>query len=199
LSDATATHTSAALLHDDRIRYTRAMPPPSVRRNARRKPRAEPQGSAGMERVTISLDADLTRDFDAMIRAKGYASRSEAVRDVLRAQLRLRTAHRDGSGSCIATLSYIYNHHERDLGERLKRLQHDHHDLTVSSMHAHLDHQECIETLILQGRIDAVQRFSDALMAERGVRHGQLNLIPTEHGAPHSHGGRAHRHQKPRL
>jgi CopG family nickel-responsive transcriptional regulator len=152
-----------------------------------------------MERVTISLDADLAHAFDALIRAKGYASRSEAVRDLLRAQLRLRTAHRDGSGSCIATLSYVYNHHERDLGERLKRLQHDHHDLTVSSMHAHLDHEECIETLILQGRIDAVQRFADALIAERGVRHGQLNLIPTEHGDAHSHGGRPHRHLTPRL
>lgn len=152
-----------------------------------------------MERVTISLDADLTRDFDTLIRAKGYASRSEAVRDVLRAHLRLRAAHRDGSGHCIATLSYVYNHHERDLGERLKRLQHDHHDLTVSSMHAHLDHEECIETLILQGRIDAVQRFADALMAERGVRHGQLNLIPVQTGSPHSHGGRTHRHLKSRL
>lgn len=167
--------------------------------NTRRRSGAEPQGSAVLERVTVSLDADLTRDFDALIRAKGYASRSEAVRDLLRAQLRQRAAHKDGSGSCVATLSYVYNHHERDLGERLKRLQHDHHDLTVSSMHAHLDHEECIETLILQGRIDAVRQFADALMAERGVRHGQLNLIPTQHGDTHSHGGRAHRHLKPRL
>lgn len=152
-----------------------------------------------MTRVTISLDADLTRDFDALLRTKGYSSRSEAMRDVLRAHLRLRSQHGNGAGQCIATLSYVYNHHERDLGERLKRLQHDHHDLTVASMHAHLDHQECIETLILQGRIDAVQRFADALSAERGVRHGQLNLIPVQAGASHSHGGKAHRHLKSRL
>jgi CopG family transcriptional regulator, nickel-responsive regulator len=174
-----------------------------------RKPRSAPatrrshtqasQGAGAMERVTISLDADLTRDFDALIRTKGYSSRSEAMRDVLRAHLRLRAQHSDGTGQCIATLSYVYNHHERDLGERLKRLQHDHHDLTVSSMHAHLDHDECIETLILQGRIDAVQRFADALMAERGVRHGQLNLIPVATGVAHSHGGRTHRHLKSRL
>ena len=175
------------------------MPKPLSRRNSRRTRDAGARAQPGLERVTISLDTELARDFDALIRTHGYASRSEAVRDLLRAHLRLRTARRDGSGSCIATLSYVYNHHERDLGERLKRLQHDHHDLTVSSMHAHLDHEECIETLILQGRIDAVQRFADALVAERGVRHGQLNLIPTEHGASHSHGGRAHRHLKPRL
>ncbi|MEZ5458509.1 MAG: nickel-responsive transcriptional regulator NikR [Steroidobacteraceae bacterium] len=164
-----------------------------------RRARATRQSPTGMERVTISLDADLTRDFDALIRAKGYSSRSEAVRDVLRAHLLQRATHRDGAGRCIATLSYVYNHHERDLGERLKRLQHDHHDLTVSSMHAHLDHEECIETLILQGRVDAVRRFADALMAERGVRHGQLNLIPVQAGSPHSHGGRTHRHLKSRL
>lgn len=175
------------------------MPRPRPVRSARRKPGRPPQAATGVERVTISLDAELSRDFDALIRAKGYVSRSEAVRDLLRAQLRQRAARRDGSGPCIATLSYVYNHHERDLGERLKRLQHDHHDLTVSSMHAHLDHDECIETLILQGRIDAVQHFADTLIAERGVRHGQLNLIPTEHGAAHSHGGRTHRHLKPRL
>jgi CopG family nickel-responsive transcriptional regulator len=164
-----------------------------------RRPAAGRLSAGAMERVTISLDADLTRDFDALIRSKGYSSRSEAMRDVLRAHLRLRSQQSDGASRCIATLSYLYNHHERDLGERLTRLQHDHHDLTVSSMHAHLDHQECIETLILQGRIDAVQQFADALMAERGVRHGQLNLIPVQPGVAHAHGGRTHRHVKARI
>jgi CopG family nickel-responsive transcriptional regulator len=151
-----------------------------------------------MERITISLDSDLASDFDALIRERGYASRSEAIRDVLRGHLQHWTQQRHATGHCIATLSFVYNHHERDLGERLKRLQHEHHDLTVSSMHAHLDHEQCIETLILQGRIDAVRRFAESLTAERGVRHGQLNLIPVDRGASHRHGGAAHQHLKPR-
>lgn len=151
-----------------------------------------------MERITLSLDADLAAEFDALVRDKGYASRSEAMRDVLREHLLADSTRRGRAHPCIAALSFVYNHHERDLGERLKRLQHEHHDLTVSSMHAHLDHDECIETLILQGRSDAVRRFAESIMAERGVRHGQLNLIPVARGDAHRHGGSRHQHLKPR-
>lgn len=151
-----------------------------------------------MERITISLDSELSAEFDDLVRGKGYASRSEAMRDVLREHLLEWSAQRNRASPCIATLSFVYNHHERDLGERLKRLQHEHHDLTVSSMHAHLDHDQCIETLILQGRSDAVRRFAESIIAERGVRHGQLNLIPVERGATHRHGGHRHQHLKPR-
>ena len=82
--------------------------------------------------------------------------------------------------ACVATLSYVYNHHERELAERLMSLQHEHHDLTVSAMHAHLDHDHCIETVILRGPAQAVRRFADGVIAERGVRHGALNLIVAE-------------------
>jgi CopG family nickel-responsive transcriptional regulator len=151
-----------------------------------------------MERITISLASDLASDFDALIRERGYANRSEAIRDVLRSHLQQRAQQRDASGHCIATLSFVYNHRERDLGERLKRLQHEHHDLTVSSMHAHLDHEQCVETLILQGRIEAVRRFCESMIAERGVRHGQMNLVPVDRGTTHRHGGAMHQHLKPR-
>lgn len=151
-----------------------------------------------MERITISLDSDLANDFDALIRERGYASRSEAIRDLLRGHLQQWAQQRDADGHCIATLSFVYNHEARDLGERLKRLQHEHHELTVSSMHAHLDHDQCIETLILQGRIERVRRFAEAMIAERGVRHGQLNLIPVDRGRKHRRGGIRHQHLRPR-
>ena len=77
----------------------------------------------------------------------------------------------------MAYLSYVYNHHERDLAERLTVIQHQHHDLVVASTHVHLDHDNCLETVMLRGATKAVQQLSDALIAERGVRHGQLNLI----------------------
>ncbi|MCX7180273.1 MAG: nickel-responsive transcriptional regulator NikR, partial [Proteobacteria bacterium] len=82
-----------------------------------------------MERFTISLDADLAREFDQLIQARGYRNRSEAVRDLLRGQLEQSRQAREQSKHCIANLSYIYNHHERDLAERLTGLQHDHHNL----------------------------------------------------------------------
>lgn len=152
-----------------------------------------------MERFTISLDADLARQFDALIHERGYANRSEAVRDLLREQLRSQPARPRQSGACIATLSFVYSHHERELGERLTAMQHEHHDLVVSGMHAHLDHEQCLETLILKGPRDAVRRFAERLVAERGVRHGQLNLVPVEPGAEHHHGGSRHRHLRPKL
>jgi CopG family transcriptional regulator, nickel-responsive regulator len=130
-----------------------------------------------MERITISLPEELADEFDRLIAGRGYDNRSEAVRDILRAHLdRMREA-READGHCVANLSYVYNHHERDLAERLMALQHAHHDLAVSTMHAHLDHEHCIETVLLKGPVQAVRKFANAMAAERGVRHGQLNLV----------------------
>jgi CopG family nickel-responsive transcriptional regulator len=140
-----------------------------------------------MERFTISLDENLANEFDRLIRERGYQNRSEAVRDILRGQLNTLHAQKYRSPFCVANLSYVYNHHERDLAERLTVIQHRHHDLVVASTHVHLDHDNCLETVMLRGASKAVQQFSDALIAERGVRHGQLNLIPVEKDAGHRH------------
>lgn len=151
-----------------------------------------------MDRFTISLSEKLASEFDALIKERGYASRSEAFRDILRTQLQRRDEHRNANGHCVANLSYVYNHHERALAERLAAIQHGHHELTVATMHAHLDHEQCLETVMLKGPIKTVKSFADALIAERGVRHGQLNVISVELGTGHSHGGAGHRHLKPR-
>lgn len=147
-----------------------------------------------MERFTISIDDDLAHDFDQWIAAHGYGNRSEAIRDVLRAHLAGMRERQDADGPCVANLSYVYNHHERDLSERLASLQHDHHELHMATTHVHLDHEQCIETVMLRGPASAVRRFADTLMAERGVHHGQLNVVmvrragPAEHRHPHTHG-----------
>jgi CopG family nickel-responsive transcriptional regulator len=141
-----------------------------------------------MERFTISLEDKLAREFDEWIAARGYSNRSEAVRDLLRGELSRTLVETAQSLHCVACLSYVFNHHERDLTERLARIQHEHHDLTVSAMHAHLDHDHCLETVILKGPTASVQKLSDAICAERGVHHGKLNLISVELHAPHSHG-----------
>jgi CopG family nickel-responsive transcriptional regulator len=162
--------------------------------------RASIAGGQPMERFTISLDDQLAADFDRLITERGYGNRSEAVRDILRAHLDRLREQRNADGPCVANLSYVYNHHERDLAERLTGLQHEHHDLTLSTMHAHLDHDHCIETVILSGPASAVRRFAEQLMAERGVRHGALNLVMVEKGHAHTHPhdrGHRHTHLKP--
>lgn len=150
-----------------------------------------------MERFTISLPDSLAEAFDALIAARGYANRSEAVRDILRRELEEDRAAKGAAGHCVANLSYVYNHHERDLAERLVELQHEAHDLCLSTMHVHLDHDNCLETVILRGPTAAVQQFADRLVAERGVRHGKLNLVSVsrEGVARHAH----HQHLKPRT
>ena len=138
-----------------------------------------------MERFTISLDDKLAHEFDHWIADRGYANRSEAVRDLFRSELERTRQASHQSVHCIACLSYVFNHHERDLAERITSLQHEHHELTVSSMHAHLDHDHCMETVILKGDTREVQRFADAICAERGVHHGKVNLISVDLHEPH--------------
>lgn len=157
-----------------------------------------------MERITISLDEALAREFDAMIERRGYQNRSEAIRDLLRSRLeadRQEEIRATGNPQCVANLSYVYNHHARDLAERLMALQHGHHDLTVATMHAHLDHDHCLESVILRGPTAAVRAFADALSAERGVSHGRLNIVSVDvASSAHDHGyrprgsGRTHVH-----
>src|SRR5277367_3399756 len=159
-----------------------------------RRPR---RPEASMDRFTISLDEQLADAFDALIKERGYATRSEAVRDILRTHLQRSAEKRSSKGTCVANLSYVYNHHERELAERLTGIQHAHHDLTVSTMHAHLDHDQCIETVMLKGPVKRVREFAEEIIAERGVRHGVLNLINVELSTPHTHDGGTHRHLKP--
>ena len=163
-----------------------------------------------MERITISIDEELAAEFDRLIARRGYKNRSEAVRDLVRAHLeaeRVGQEQEGKEGHCVANLSYVYNHHERDLAERLTTLQHGQHDLTVATMHAHLDHDNCLESVILRGATAAVRAFADAMTAERGVRHGQLNLVSVDvsGGHDHQHGYvprgkvRTHMHLRPKT
>jgi CopG family nickel-responsive transcriptional regulator len=141
-----------------------------------------------MERFTISLKPDLAGAFDEFIQARGYSNRSEAVRDLIRERLEQERLEREEGGQCVATLSYVYNHHELALASRLTSAHHAHHDLSLSTMHVHLDHDTCLETVMLRGSTQAVRRFAEEVIAERGVRHGRLHMIPVEvEVATHSH------------
>ena len=151
-----------------------------------------------MDRFTISLSERLATAFDALIKERGYSSRSEAVRDILRGHLQQRDELRNARSQCVANLSYVYDHHERQLAERLTEIQHAHHELTMATMHAHLDHKQCLETVMLKGPVKAVRAFANALMAERGVRHGQLNVISVSLDSAQGESGISHRHLRPR-
>jgi CopG family nickel-responsive transcriptional regulator len=142
-----------------------------------------------MQRFTISLDDKLAQEFDAWIAERRYANRSEAVRDLFRAELERSSQQAEGAAECVANLSYVYARHELDVAKRLATLHHDHHDLLVASMQVPLDHEFRLETLALRGNALAVRQFADLLCAQRGVRHGKLNLISVEMHLAHRHAG----------
>ena len=153
-----------------------------------------------MERITMSLEPELAKQFDAFIKDHRYSNRSEALRDLIRERLdaeRLQTAD---DGYCVATLSYVYNHHELELAARITSTHHSHHDMTLSSVHIHLDHDNCLEVVMLRGAIKAVRDFADSVMAARGVRHGRLNMIPVDiNWEAGSHADEPHAHSYPKT
>jgi CopG family nickel-responsive transcriptional regulator len=155
-----------------------------------------------MERFTISLGDELAADFDRLIEETGYENRSEAVRDLIRQALEKSRIESNKSKHCIAVVSYVYNHHEKTMADRLMNAQHEHHNIVMSTMHAHLDHDNCMEAVFLKGRADAVREFAGNLTAMSGIRHGAMNLISANVTAvKHSHGHGllgTHTHLKPK-
>jgi CopG family nickel-responsive transcriptional regulator len=154
------------------------------------------------QRFTITLEQSLADQFEQFRKEQGYGNRSEAIRDLLRERLSDDRLATDLNGECSATLSYVYDHHQRELASRITQLSHDHHDLTVSTMHVHLDHDNCLETVVLQGPLVRVRAFAEAVIAQPGVRHGKLHTLPVEAIAQeHKHGdtglAKRHIHLKP--
>ena len=150
-----------------------------------------------MQRMTITLDDELVREFEAFLQARGYNNRSEAIRDLIRARLEGERLAQQPAGDCVANLTYVYNHHERELAARLTRSHHEHHDLAVSTLHVHLDHDHCLESVVLRGPAARVQAFADAVITQPGVRHGRLTVLPVRVSEQaHGHGDEepVHRH-----
>jgi CopG family nickel-responsive transcriptional regulator len=126
-----------------------------------------------IERVGIAFEPELLRDFDMLLRKKGYASRSEAVRDLVRRSI-IESAVKDENSDVIGTLTIVYDHDAGGVTDRLLELQHHHHDEIMTTTHIHLDEDKCLEVLIVRGRSRAVRTLADNIKALKGVRHGEL-------------------------
>ncbi len=130
------------------------------------------------DRFTVSLEPALAAEFSAFLTRKGYDNRSEAVRDLIREALTRERLEQAPQGGCVGILSYLYDHHERELSKRLTEVQHDHHTLSVTTLHMHLDHDTCVETALLRGRARDVLAFGETVMSRPGIQHGRLHRIP---------------------
>ena len=138
-----------------------------------------------MQRITISVDDELANDFERLLKERHYKNRSEAFRDLVRRELSSK-ANRESTGDCVAVVSYAYDHHARVLSNRMVEHQHQHTALVISSMHVHLDHERCLETVVMRGKIKAVRKLAETMIAETGVENGSIHIIPIE-ATKHTH------------
>src|SRR5438132_13874860 len=134
---------------------------------------------ADLTRISISLEENLLESFDKLIAAKGYATRSEAIRDLIR-DLLIRQDARNQQGEQVAVVTMVYDHHARELAAKLIDKQHHHHNLVVSSLHVHLGERHCLEVSVLRGPSKEVQHLGDELLATRGVLHGEITFTSGE-------------------
>ena len=132
-------------------------------------------GETELSRIGVAVPASLLDQFDRLIAEKGYANRSEAFRDLMRESLIAQTIG-DPETEVVGTVTLIYDHHVRQLNDRLTGMQHDHFEQIVSTTHIHLDRHNCLEVLILRGHAVNVRRIADSLIATKGIRHGKLTL-----------------------
>lgn len=147
-----------------------------------------------MQRVTVTLDDELMAELDQLISARGYQNRSEAIRDLARAGMQQTAIGAAPDQHCVGALVYVYDHGVRELTKRLTNAFHDHHDLALSTLHVHLDHASCMEVAVLKGSAGAVGKFAEQVIAERGVKHGKLVMVPVEVASEHHEHGEQESH-----
>lgn len=142
-------------------------------------------------RFGVAMEAPLLTAFDALVEERG-GTRSELLRDLARAEItRAKVLERVDA---VATLTIVYDHHVRDLTERLTEFQHALGEQVRSTLHIHLDHDNCLEVIVMKGRSDELKRAADKLLATRGVKHGGIEIIAQEGPSTHSHGDHVHVH-----
>jgi CopG family transcriptional regulator, nickel-responsive regulator len=148
-----------------------------------------------LSRIGVAIDADLLEQFDKLIAQRGYGSRSEAFRDMVRDALITQAAASDDT-PVVGTITLVYNHHQRLLSDRLTSAQHDVHHAMLSTLHVHLDHDNCLEVIVVRGPAGEVRRVSDLLIAMKGVKHGRLTLTGAQPGGKGGKGAKGHRHDR---
>jgi len=136
-----------------------------------------------VSRFSVSLPPQLLKQLDGMAREKGYENRSQAIADMIRAQL---VEHRQKSGTAeiAGTITLVYDHHKQHVQAALTDIQHDHHQVIVSTLHVHLDHDNCLEVLVVRGRADIIKKIADELTTAKGVKHGRLTVTSTGKDLP---------------
>ena len=125
-------------------------------------------------RVGISLPENLLNKFDEIILQRGYSSRSEGVRDAIRSSIVNFEWMSDVHGERVGVITIVYSHSQRGLEDNLTEIQHEFGGLIQSSLHVHLDHDNCLEVVVLRGEGQDVRKAAERMMSLKGVKHVKL-------------------------
>ena len=136
-----------------------------------------------LSRIGVAIDTELLEKFDALIAQRGYTNRSEAFRDLIRDDL-VQKQWESPDSHVVGTVTLVYDHHARLLTEKLTELQHDYHGAVLSALHVHLDHDNCLEVVLVKGKAGLVQKLANALIATKGVKHGRFTVTTSGHNLP---------------
>jgi CopG family nickel-responsive transcriptional regulator len=128
-----------------------------------------------LSRIGVAIDSDLLNRFDQLISKRGYTNRSEAFRDLIRDEL-VQKSWESPDSNVVGTVTLVYDHHVRMLNEKLTDMQHEYHRAILSTLHIHLDHDNCLEVLVVRGKAAVVQKIADTLISIKGVKHGRLTI-----------------------
>jgi CopG family transcriptional regulator, nickel-responsive regulator len=129
-------------------------------------------------RFGVSIEPELLKKFDKHIKNEGYQNRSEAIRDLIRRSLITKQQY-DPESNAIGTLTMVYDHHIRNLTNKLLDIQHDHTSEILTTTHIHIDHDNCLEILVLKGKIKYIQQLADRIKSLKGIKHGELVMTST--------------------
>lgn len=153
-----------------------------------------------MQRITITIEPALLNELDTYMARSGATNRSEALRDLVRRGLVAESEHTP-QAECVGVISYTLDPTVRELGRRVPQSRHEHHDCTIASMSVPLDHAAAVEVTVMRGEVEEVSTYANRLFLERGIRHGNLALIPVKTKVEsHVHGeGEAHSHNHLRV
>ncbi len=146
-----------------------------------------------LSRFGVSAEEELLQNFDRMISAQGYANRSEALRDLMRdALVKAKLEDAPDAGEVLGSLTLVYDHHANDLSDKMNALQHDYFNFIVSVLHVHINHDDCMEVIVLRGEVKQVRSLADSILSLKGVKHGKLFItLPAREITDHRH---VHKH-----
>ena len=139
-------------------------------------------------RFGVSIDQDLLENYDRLIAERGYATRSEALRDLIRDALIQQKIDAASATQTLGSLTLIYDHRASNLQAEMAEIQHKHHDLIISVMHLHVSHDDCLELIALSGAVNQISELAHGLLSLKGIKHGKLFLtLPSSEIASDSH------------